>query len=82
MTNRERAKAWISGRRLSDAPWAGESHVTALTALLDDVESDMKERAARLVDAAVPIASKDREPGRASPWSTLIACAANIRDLK
>lgn len=34
MNARERAAAWIRERGLSDAPWAGESHVTSLAELL------------------------------------------------
>jgi|SRR5215469_13765284 len=54
---------------------------TRLKAERDAAADDMKERAAKLVDALVDEAPKDRRDGRASWWSALIACAANIRAL-
>jgi hypothetical protein len=41
----------------------------------------MRERAAKLVEDAIPTASRERQGHEASPWSTLIACASNIRAL-
>lgn len=34
---RQKARAWLEERGLSNAPWAGEPHATAFTKLLADV---------------------------------------------
>lgn len=76
-------QALSDGDRPSSCLNAVECRVRLARRLMSAFEAVeiMRERAAKVVDAAIPTASRERAKGEASPWSTLIACASNIRNL-
>jgi|HubBroStandDraft_2_1064218.scaffolds.fasta_scaffold511384_3 hypothetical protein len=69
------------GDRPSSCLNASECRARLAHRLVTDVEV-MRERAAAVVDRLIPTASTERANGEASQWSTLVACAANIRALR
>jgi len=53
---RQKARAWLEERGLSNAPWAGTSHTTALTKLLADVLDEQLETVASDMETGAVVA--------------------------